>query len=138
LVFHNYFVFGKSHQSKVGRLAWGLRKWNFFLKIPKNVKIKKVCGGVVVVLEVSHFYWHFPLWIFFAPPPPPQRACWEESLKGEVIMNEPVLTCTITIVSLVWFDLGIGWAFLQKNHHFGKKKLPFEKPNILSLFFFPS
>jgi len=121
----------------VGRLAWGLREWKFkkIKKIPKNGKIKKVCDGVV--LEVSHFYWQFPLWIF-SPLPPPKRACWEESLKGEVIMNEPVVTCTITIVSLVWFDLGIGWAFLQKNHHFGKKKLPFEKPNILSLFFFPS
>jgi hypothetical protein len=66
-------------------------------------------------------------------PPPPQRACWEESLKGEVIMNEPIVTCTTTIVSFVWLDLGIGWAFVQKIHHF-EKKLPFEKTNILFFF----
>jgi hypothetical protein len=72
LVFHNYFVFGKSHRNKVGRLAWGLREWKFkkIKKIPKNGKIKKVCDGVVVVLEVSHFYWQFPLWIFSPLPPP--------------------------------------------------------------------
>jgi hypothetical protein len=106
----------------------------FFFKNPKKCQDKK---GLWWCCCCSR---SFPLLLAFSTLDllPPQRACWEESLKGEVIMNEPVLTCTITIVSLVWFDLGIGWAFLQKNHHFGKKKLPFEKPNILSLFFFPS
>ncbi len=49
------------------------------------------------------------------------------------MMNEPVVTCTTTIVSLVWLDLGILGGPLYKKITILEEKLPFEKTNIISL-----